>query len=82
MFLESFYLVYPEGEIQEISNRLGFNMIVDMNGNPLELPIRTHRMIVYRVYKIRQNEKRGEKETFYHLELVRGEELFNLTART
>jgi len=79
MFLESYYLVYPEGEIQEISSRLEFNVIVDMNGTPLRLPLKTHRMIVYRVYKIRENEKRGEKETYYHLELVRGEELFRLT---
>lgn len=79
MFLESFYLVFPEGEVQEISNRLGFNMIVDMNGNPVKLPLTTHRMIVYRVYKIQENEKRGEKEIYYHLELVRGDELFSLT---
>jgi len=79
MFLESFYVVFPEGELQEISNRLRFNMIVDMNGNPVQLPLKTHRMIVYRVYKIRENEKRGEKEIYYHLELVRGDELFRLT---
>jgi hypothetical protein len=79
MFLESFYLVFPEGEVQEISNRLGFNMIVDMNGNSVQLPLKTHRMIVYRVYKIQENEKRGEKEIYYHLELVRGDELFSLS---
>jgi len=78
MFLESFYLVYPEGEVQEISNRLGFNMFVDMNGNPIQLPLKSHRTIVYRIYKISQKEKRGENQYFYHLELVKGEELFRL----
>ncbi len=82
MFLHSYYLVYPEGETQEIYNRLGFNMLVDMNGNPLQVPLRSHRTIVYRIYKVQENEKRGEKETFYHLELVKGEELFSLTKST
>ncbi len=78
MFLESHYLVYPEGESQEIEHRLQFNQIVDMNGHPLPLPLSTHRMIVYRVAKIQRRETRGETAHYYHLELVSGDELFSL----
>ncbi len=79
MFIESHFLVYPEGETQEIDQRLQFNQIVDMNGRPVSLPIPTHRMIVYRVSKIQNKESRGETSHYYHLELVRGDELFGLT---
>ena len=82
MFIESHHLVYPEGEIQEIQRPLRFNSLVDMNGNPLQLPLQTHRMIVYRVYRIRHDESRGERAIYYHLELVRGEELFSLVHST
>ncbi len=74
MFLETHYLVYPEGETQEIENSLQFNQIVDMNGQPLP----THRMIVYRVSKIQRREMKGETAHYYHLELVTGDELFSL----
>jgi hypothetical protein len=79
MFIESNFLVYPEGETQEIEHSLQFNQIVDMNGQPVPLPLPTHRMIVYRVSKIQRKEMKGEAAHYYHLELLRGEELFSLT---
>jgi len=78
MFMETYHLVYPEGETVEIQQPLRFNSLVDLNGNELQPPLRTHRMIVYRVQKITRDEGRGETNHFYHLELVRGEELFGL----
>lgn len=81
MFIESHQLVYPEGEVQEIEHPLPFNQIVGLNGEPLQLPLPTHRMIVYRVYKISRDVKKGETVHSYHLELVKGDELFSLTRR-
>ncbi len=79
MFMESHYLVYPDGDNQEIDGPVACNALVGMNGESLRLPLPTSRMIVYRVYKVRREESRGEQASFYHLELVRGEELLSLT---
>ena len=68
-------ILYPEGDSQEISHRLGINQLVDLNGNPLLLPLKTDRMIVYRVFKISTEILVGEEITNYHLELVRRDEL-------
>ncbi|MFO7731105.1 MAG: hypothetical protein R6V86_10095 [Spirochaetia bacterium] len=81
MFIESNFLVYPEGETQEIDFKLQFNQIVDINGRPLSLPLASPKMIVYKVVKIQNREMRGETAHYYHLELVRGNELFSLAAR-
>ncbi|HKK64670.1 MAG TPA: hypothetical protein VJ967_02370 [Clostridia bacterium] len=81
MFIESNFLVYPEGETQEIEFKLQFNQIVDLNGRPVSLPLANHKMIVYKVTKIQNKEMKGETTHYYHLELVRGDELFSLAAR-
>jgi hypothetical protein len=81
MFIESNFLVYPEGETQEIEFKLRFNQIVDMNGRPVSLPLASYKMIVYKVVKIQTKEMKGETAHYYHLELVRGDELFSLAAR-
>jgi hypothetical protein len=81
MFIESYYLVYPEGELMEVPQPLRFNSLVDLNGEELGLPLQTHKMIVYRVWKITRNEGKGGIDHYYHLELVRGEELFGLTKK-
>lgn len=78
MFIESHYLVYPDGDTQEINGSVAFNALVDMNGGAVRLPLASHRMIVYRVFKITRKETKGERSSFYHLELVGGEELFSL----
>jgi hypothetical protein len=72
------YLVYPDGDTQETENRLTVNQFVDMNGFPVSLPIASHKMIIYRVFKIRRADERGEETTYYHLELVTGIELVSL----
>lgn len=68
-------VVYPEGEVQEIPHRLRINQLVDLNGYPLPpLPPGT-RMIVYRVYRMSTDARKGEETISYHLELVRRDEL-------
>jgi hypothetical protein len=75
MFMDEYFIVFPEGDIQEIPGRLPLNGIVDINGRILGLPLPTNRMIAFRVCKIRVNENRGGNETFHYLELLSAEEL-------
>lgn len=75
MFIEEFFIVFPEGDVQEVSGRLPFNTLVDMNGNVLSLPLPTNKMIVFRVARIKTNENKGSNETFHYLELMSAEEL-------
>ena len=76
MVLYEYYLVFPEGDVQEIKGpRLPFNALVDMNGNVLELPLPTNKMIVFKVDSIKTEEKRGENITYHFLELLSAEEL-------
>ena len=75
MFFEEFYIVFPEGDVQEVPGRLPFNTLVDMNGNVLDMPLPTNKMIVFRVARIKTNENKGSNETFHFLELMSAEEL-------
>ena len=75
MTVYSRVLVYPDGDTQETETALRINQLVDLNGNPLQTPISTVRMIVYRVYKITTSESKGESVTRYHLELVKRDEM-------
>jgi hypothetical protein len=75
MFMDEYFVVFPEGDMQEIPSRLPLNSIVDINGRMLGLPLPTNRMIAFRVAKIRVSENRGGNETFHYLELLGAEEL-------
>jgi len=75
MFIRECFIVYPEGEVQEIPSPLPFNALVDLNGRPLALPLATHRQIAYRVVKIRREEAKGGETVWHHLELVPAAEL-------
>ena len=68
-------IVYPDGDSREIEHELAVNQLVDLNGNPLPLPLRSARMIVYRVWKISTQAERNTEEIFFHLELVTRPEL-------
>ncbi len=68
-------VVYPEGDVQEIPHRLRINQLVDLNGYPLPPLSPGARMIVYRVYRMSTESRRGEETVSYHLELVRRDEL-------
>ncbi|GBU29138.1 hypothetical protein R84B8_02702 [Treponema sp. R8-4-B8] len=75
MQINEFFIVFPEGDIQEIQGRLPFNSLVDMNGNVLSLPLPTNRMIVFKVAAIKTEEKTGVSETYHFLDLLSAEEL-------
>jgi hypothetical protein len=68
-------IVYPEGDTREIEHELRVNQLVDLNGNPVALPLPSARMIVYRVWKVSTQAERHTEELFYHLELVTRPEL-------
>ena len=75
MFINEFFIVFPEGDVQEIDRRLQFNSIVDMNGNTLTPPLPTNKMIAYRVARIKTDENKGGNEVYHFLELLSAEEL-------
>ena len=78
MTSDTYILKYPEGDEIEIEHSLNFNQIVNLNGIPLELPIKSPQMIVYRVFRVSTSEERKAITKYYYLELVTGEELFRL----
>jgi hypothetical protein len=73
--VKTIWVVYPEGDSIEIKRELRVNQLVDLNGNPLPLPLRSVRMIVYRVWKVSTRSERNTEEVFCHLELVTRPEL-------
>ncbi|MCL2210365.1 MAG: hypothetical protein FWB95_00400 [Treponema sp.] len=75
MQINEFFIVFPEGDVQEIYKKLPFNTLVDMNGNVLSLPLPTNKMIVFKVVAIKTEEKTGVSETYHFLDLLSAEEL-------
>jgi hypothetical protein len=75
MFMKSNYIIFPEGDVQEIEHSLTINQLVDLNGFPLPLPLPTVKMIVYRVYKINVKTPTGQEIREHFLELVNVNEL-------
>ena len=81
MFITEYFIVYPEGDTQEIQGRLSLNQLVDVNGKPLNTPLPTNRMIVFRISKITTDEYKGGKATYHHLEQVSAQELLEYVQR-
>lgn len=79
MTLYEFHLVFPEGETQEISHQLSPGEIVDVNGQPLNLPLPTNRMLAYHVSRKRTAEETGMIVTWYFLEQLSATELLAYT---
>ena len=79
MFMTEYFIVFPEGDTQEIQGRLMLNQLVDVNGNPVDLPLPTNRMVVFRVEKIKTNDYKGGSETYHFLEQVSARELLEYT---
>ncbi|MDR0389851.1 MAG: hypothetical protein LBH73_07260 [Spirochaetaceae bacterium] len=75
MVINEYFIVFPEGDAQEIPGRLPVNALVDINGRELELPLRTNKMIVFRVHRIQVKEGRGGSETLHFLEQLSADEL-------
>ncbi len=61
-------IVYPEGDRQQIGHLLSVNQVVDINGYPAALPLKSIKTIAYRVYKKTTREDRNETVTSYYLE--------------
>jgi hypothetical protein len=80
MFMNEYFVVFPEGDVQEIPGRLSINALVDINGRELSLPLPTSRMIVFRVERIQKRENKGGNETLHFLELMSAEGLKPYTA--
>ncbi|MCL2265076.1 MAG: hypothetical protein FWC22_03440 [Treponema sp.] len=75
MQINEYFIVFPEGDIQEIQGRLPFNSLVDMNGNILYPPLPTSRMIAFKVKGIKTEERTGLTEVYHFLDLVSAVEL-------
>jgi hypothetical protein len=75
MTIDEYYIIYPEGECQELEAALRIDQLVDLNGRPLPLPLSSPRTIAYRVVKIRHTEERGIHAVFHYTELVPASEL-------
>jgi len=75
MFITEYFIVFPEGDTQEIQGRLSLNQLVDHNGNPLSIPLPTNRMIAFRVAKITTDEYKGGSATYHYLEQLSAREL-------
>ncbi|MDR0497762.1 MAG: hypothetical protein LBH42_09120 [Treponema sp.] len=75
MFISESFIVYPEGDTQEIQGRLAFNQLVDINGNLLNIPLPTVKMIVFRVAKISTDEYKGGATVYHYLEQLSAGEL-------
>jgi hypothetical protein len=81
MYISEFFIVFPEGDVQEIQGRLPFNSLVDMNGNVLSLPLPTNKMIAFKVAGIKTEERKGVSQTFHFLDLLSAEELLEYTKK-
>ncbi|MCL2069970.1 MAG: hypothetical protein FWH19_03160 [Treponema sp.] len=75
MFISEYFIVFPDGDTQEINGRLRLNQLVDMNGNLLRLPLPTNRMLAFRVEKVRTNDYKGGSEVYHYLEQLSAREL-------
>jgi hypothetical protein len=75
MTIDEYYIVYPEGECQELEAPLRIDQLVDLNGRPLPLPLPSPRVIAYRITKVRHTEERGVHAVFHYAELVSASEL-------
>jgi len=75
MRINEYYIVFPEGDVQEVPGRLPFNALVDMNGNVLSLPLPTNKTIAFKVAGIKTEEKTGEIITYHLLDLLSAQEL-------
>ena len=70
MTITTSFVVYPEGDVQEIPHSLRVNQVVDINGYPLILPLGSTKMIAYRVFRVSSEEKTGIVNKFHYLELL------------
>jgi hypothetical protein len=70
MTLQENYIVYPDGDQQEIEWSLRVNQVVDLNGSPLRPSWPPPRIIAYRIYKVRTAKEIGFLRRFHYAELM------------
>jgi len=75
MTLYEYYMIFPDGDIQEISHPLSIGTLFDMNGNPIRPPIPTNKMVAYEVCGKRTREESGIIATYYRMEQLTANEL-------
>jgi hypothetical protein len=75
MYSEECYIVFPEGDMQEVPGRLHINQLVDINGFPVPLPLSTNKTLVYRISQITRKEHRGGCDIYHYLEQLSADEL-------
>jgi|GEM_PF-187503 hypothetical protein len=75
MTLYEYYMIFPDGDAQEISGALEIGSLYDMNGYPLTPPLPTNKMIVYQVCGKRTREERGIVRISYTMEQLDAMEL-------
>ncbi|MDR1177451.1 MAG: hypothetical protein LBK64_01350 [Spirochaetaceae bacterium] len=81
MTIHEYFIVFPEGDTQEIPGRLTVNALVDINGRELAFPLPTNKMIVFRVERIKVKEDRGGSQTLHFLEQLSADELLPYLGR-
>jgi len=79
MQITEYFIVFPEGDVQEVQRRLPFNTLVDINGNLLSVPLATNKMIAFKVAGIKTEERTGVSETYHFLDLLSADELLEYT---
>ena len=77
MTLYEYYIVYPDGEKQEIGGPVSIGAFLDINGNDLPQRLPTNKMIVYQVQSKRTIENRGIVQIIYVVEQLDAEELLD-----
>ena len=75
MTLYEYYMVFPDGDTQEIPGSMAIGSLYDINGQPLYPPLPTNKMIVYQVCGKRTREDRGIVATYYIMEQLSADEL-------
>lgn len=75
MTLYEYYMVFPDGDAQEIYGALEIGSLYDMNGYRLTPPLPTNKMIVYQVCGKRTCEERGIVRISYTMEQLDAAEL-------
>lgn len=75
MTLYEYYMIFPDGDTQEISDELTIGLLYDINGRRLTPPLPTNKMIVYQACGKRTREGCGIIATYYIMEQLDAAEL-------
>ncbi len=73
----SYFLLFPEGDRQEIYHPLKFGDIVDINGNVCSLGGLSPKKIAYKVTGVQQKSHFKEVAYFYRVELLNRDEVID-----